>query len=64
MSGAAEGRKAMSMHLLNERRQQLEEIVAHHYKNGRDYMSMTRVLETLIDREHRRLKLGEQDASV
>ena len=54
----------MSVQFLMERRQQLEEIVEHHRDNGKDYMSMTRVLETLIDREHRRLKLGGSDASV
>ena len=50
-------RKTMSVQFLMERREQLEDIVAHHKEAGRDYMSMTRVLETLIDREHRRLKL-------
>jgi len=51
-------RKSMSMHLLNERRYELERIVSHHQDAGKDYMSMTRVIEMLIEREYRRMKLG------
>jgi hypothetical protein len=51
----------MSMQPLVTRRQQLEEIVAHHKARGRDYMSMTKVIEMLIEREHRRLKLSDKE---
>lgn len=53
-------RKPMSMQPLATRRLQLEEIVLYHKARGRDYMSMTKVIEQLIEREHRRLKLSDK----
>ncbi len=38
-------------------RQQLEEIRLHHYREGRLEMSMTHIVELLIKKEHKRLKL-------
>lgn len=35
----------------------LEEIRNHHFANGDSHMSMTRIFELLIDKEHKRLKL-------
>lgn len=41
----------------------LEQIRNHHFSQGRSTMSMTRILETLIDREHQRLKLCHSSTS-
>jgi len=50
-------RNQINAHLNNKPK--LEEIRQHHFANGRLDMSMTRILELLIDREHKRLKLCE-----
>ena len=57
MVGIAKGRKSINVHAKVERRQELDEIVAYHVSKGREHMSMTKVLEALIQREHKRLKL-------
>ncbi len=38
-------------------KQQLEEIRLHHFRGGRIEMNMTRIVEDLISREHRKLKI-------
>lgn len=48
-------RQQISAYLNNKPK--LEQIRNHHFSQGRSTMSMTRILETLIDREHQRLKL-------
>lgn len=50
-------RKMMSFSLMKDRKDQLEKILEHHHDEGRDYMSMTRIVEELIQQEHKRLKL-------
>ena len=52
-------RTPISAHLQNK--DKLEAIRNHHFANGRSHMSMTRILETLIDREHKRLKLCSEE---
>lgn len=42
--------------VINNKRK-LEAIRNFHFSKGNSHMSMTRILETLIDREHKRLKL-------
>lgn len=54
-------RKAMSLHMALEQREQLEELKAYHQGAGRSHMSMTHILEVLVAREHRRLKLHERN---
>ncbi len=40
-----------------DRKAQLREISEHYKSNGEDHMSMTKVLERLVEKEHKRLKL-------
>ena len=54
-------RTGFSAQLNNKSR--LEEIRNYHFAKGNSHMSMTHIVEMLIDREHRRLKLdGEADS--
>lgn len=53
----ATDRQQISAHLLNK--DKLEQIRNYHYSQGDLRMSMTHILETLIDREYQRLKLCE-----
>lgn len=48
-------RQQISAHLSNK--DKLEQIRNYHFSKGNSQMSMTHILETLIDREHKRLKL-------
>ena len=48
-------RTQISAVILNKPR--LEAIRNHHFSKGNSHMSMTHILETLIDREYKRLKL-------
>lgn len=50
-------RKLSNFNMKIEHRRQLEAISAHHRSAGRDYMSMTRVVEGLVKEEFERLKL-------
>jgi hypothetical protein len=56
-------RQQINCHLNNKPK--LEHIRNHHFSQGRSTMSMTRILEELIDREHKRLKLchGSEQAT-
>lgn len=53
----AQGRKQINVHVKTPVREKMDEIMVHHHLKGREHLSMTRVLETLIEREHKRLKL-------
>jgi len=53
----AKGRTAVNYHLKAVAKDQLDAINAHHVAAGRDYMSRTRILETLVGKEARRLKI-------
>ncbi len=63
MARPSAGRQQINCHINNK--DQLEQIRNHHFSQGRSTMSMTRILETLIDREHQRLKLchGSEEAT-
>ncbi len=50
-------REGFSAQLCNKPK--LAEIRNHHFAAGNAHMSMTRVVEMLIDKEHKRLKLCE-----
>lgn len=50
-------RSQINAHLRREVKDKLVQIRNHHFGNGAADMSMTRILETLIEREHKRLKL-------
>lgn len=52
-------RQGFSAQLCNKPK--LAEIRNHHYSKGNAHMSMTRILELLIDKEHKRLKLCESE---
>lgn len=53
----AKGRVSINYHIKEAAKAQLDAIAEHHQAAGRDYMSRTRILETLLERETRRLKL-------
>jgi len=48
-------REGFSAQLCNKAK--LAEIRNHHFGEGSTHMSMTRIVELLIDKEHKRLKL-------
>jgi len=48
-------REGFSAQLCNKGK--LAEIRNHHFAEGNAHMSMTRIVELLIDKEHKRLKL-------
>ena len=52
-----EGRVALASQVKIETKQQLADISKHHKAKGSDHMSMTHVLEVLVAKEHKRLKL-------
>lgn len=54
-------RDGFSAQLCNK--DKLEEIRNHHFANGDSHMSMTHIVETLINREHKRLKLCSNEST-
>ena len=54
-------RTGFSAQLNNKNR--LEEIRNYHFAKGNSHMSMTHIIETLIDKEHRRLKLCSNEST-
>jgi hypothetical protein len=50
-------REGFSAQLCNKPK--LAEIRNHHFAQGNAHMSMTRIVEMLVDKEHKRLKLCE-----
>lgn len=61
---AGDNRVTFSAHLRKDAKAKLQEIRRHHFSKGNDHMSMTRILETLIEREHKRLKLCSENPST
>jgi len=59
MADSKTPRTPISAHLNNKLK--LEAIRNHHFSKGNSHMSMTRILETLIDREFKRLKLCSEE---
>ena len=51
------GRESTTLQLRTERKRQLEAIKDHHRSTSNPNCSMTLVLEQLIEKEHKRLKL-------
>ena len=51
------GRAAIAMQVKAETKEQLKAIAAHHKAQGRDHMTMTQVVQTLVAKEFKRLKI-------
>ena len=51
-------RSQINASVTNSAKQELEGILAHHYKNGEIKMSMTKILEGLNHEEAKRLKIA------
>ncbi len=51
------GRTAVNFHVKTEIKGKLDGLADYHREHDRDYMSMTRILEQLITKEYKRLKL-------
>lgn len=51
------GRVSINYHIKEQSKAQLDAISLHHKESGKDWMSKTRILEQLIEREARRLKI-------
>ena len=55
-------RSQINASVTGECKQELESILAHHYREGHIKMSMTKIMEDLIHKEAKRLKVGAAES--